>query len=156
MNSPLTWTLGFLAVMAGIFILRAWFGYRTVERDALADYDYKSGNDMIPAGLSKEAYIDVYRRVNNPRDQAYMGGALALILVATPVLFYLLEWVLRMIYNYSGQSRVIEPGYLVWQFLLFFMVIGCWVAIGYVAAQRYHRRKPGPLHYEIEQALKTS
>jgi len=75
------------------------------------------------------------------------------ILVATPVAMLGFERGLNFIYNLSGQSRVIEPGYLVWQFFLFFGMIAVWVSIAYFVAKRYHRKAPGNLQYEIDQHL---
>jgi len=153
LTNPFMWLLTVLGLIAGLFWLRTFIGYRNVARDALSDYDYKLGQNMIPKGLSKDRYAQLYKRANNPRQQAYIASTTSIILIGTPVIFYILEWGLRMAYNLSGQSRTIEPGYLVWKFMIFFLVIMCWTGIGYLAARRYHRLKPGPLHYEIEQEL---
>ena len=59
----------------------------------------------------------------------------------------------RMLRYVTAQSRVIEPGYLVWQFFLFFGMIAVWVAIAYLAARSYHRTAPGNLQYELDQHL---
>jgi len=59
----------------------------------------------------------------------------------------------NLIYNLSGQNGVIEPGYLVWHFFLFFGMSAVWVTIACHAAKRYHRTAPGSLQYEIDQHL---
>jgi len=104
-------------------------------------------------GLSREKYLQIYKRVFAPRAPLYMLFGIIGILIATPIAMIILEQVLNLAYNLSGQARVIEPGYLVWQFFLYFGVIATWVAIGYVTAREYHRRAPGNLQSEIDEAI---
>lgn len=153
LTNPVIWVLGLVGIVAVLCGLRAILSYRAVASDAQADYDYKAEQGMIPKGLSQSRYIQIYRRVNNPRAAGYAASGLALILLTTPLIFWGLEWGLRMLYNLSGQDRVIEPGYLVWQFIIFFAVLIIWAGIAYGTARRYHRRAPASLQYEIEQAL---
>jgi hypothetical protein len=153
LSNPVLWIMTLLAMLAALFGARALAGYHRVAKDAKEDYGYKLTRDMIPQGLSQARYIEIYRRVNSPRPQAYIAAGLIAILAATPILFFVLEWTLRMIYHASGQNRVIEPGYLVWQFLIFFAVIALWVGIAYLTARRYHARAPGSLQAEMEDAI---
>ncbi|WP_409432726.1 hypothetical protein ACJ3XI_11025 [Litorimonas sp. RW-G-Af-16] len=151
--NPVVWALCLLALVASIYSVRAALGYANVARDAEDDFAYKTPKAMIPAGLSKEAYVEIYRRVNNPRAAAYVAGGLWSILLLTPVIFKALEWGLNLIYNLSGQNRVIEPGYLVWQFIIFFAVMMIWAGIAYGFARHFHRHAPGSLQYELDQAV---
>lgn len=147
------WALAGLAVLALILGLRSWLGRRQVRADARADYAYKVEQNMIPAGLSLDGYETIYMRVHGPRAQSYMFlGAMA-ILIGTPIAMFILQQGLNMFYNLSGQSRIIEPGFLVWQFLIFFGLLITWAGIAYLVARRYHSRSPGHLQYEIDQHL---
>lgn len=147
------WALVLMGVLALIFGIRTLLGWQQVRSDARADYDYKQANGMIPDSLDRESYEQIYRRVYGPRGPLHVAAAMLAILVLTPLAMWGFEAGLNWIYNLSGQSRVIEPGYLVWQFFLFFGMIAVWVAIAYHAAKRYHRTAPGSLQFEIDQHL---
>jgi len=145
----------FLAILcvALIFGFRSFFSHLQVRADARSDYIYKTEQKMLPAGLKQADYERIYIRVYGPRSQTYMFYGIMAILVGSPIAMYILQLVLNMIYHLSGQNRVIEPGYLVWQLLLFFSLIFIWVGIGYVVARIYHSKTPGNLQYEIDQFL---
>ncbi len=154
--SSLWFVFGLFLLIACVFGLRAFLGYRRVAADAAADYDYKRANNMIPKSMGREQYIEIYKRVNDPRGLAYIAVGLGLIIITTPLLFFLLEQFLQLLYNLSGQSRSIEPGYLVWQFSLYFLVVMVWAAIAYIFARRYHRKSTGSLQYELGRAMKRN
>ena len=147
------WALVLMAVLALIFGIRAFWGWRNVCSDAHADYEYKRANGMVPDAIERETYERIYRRVYGPRGPLHVAGAMLAILIATPIAMLGFEAGLNLIYNLSGQSRVIEPGYLVWQFFLFFGMIAVWVGIAYLAARRYHRTAPGSLQFEMDRHL---
>ena len=147
------WALVLMGALALIFILRALFAWLQVRRDARADYDYKHANDMVPDAVDQDAYEQIYRRVYSPRGPLHVAGAMLAILIVTPLAMIGLEVGLNLIYNLSGQSRVIEPGFLVWHFFLFFGMIAVWVGIAYLAARHYHRKAPGSLQFELDQYL---
>lgn len=147
------WALALLGGIALIFGVRAALGWRQVRSDARADYEYKLANGMMPDTMDRETYEQIYRRVYNPRGPIHVAGAMLAILVVTPIAMLVFEAALNFIYNLSGQSRVIEPGFLVWQFFLFFGMIFVWVGIGYLAARRYHQTEPGSLQFEMDQHL---
>lgn len=147
------WALVLMGVIALFFAARALLGWLQVRRDASADYAYKRANGMVPDAMSREAYEQIYRRVHNPRGPLHVAGAMLAILITTPIAMLGFEKGLNIMYNLSGQSRVIEPGYLVWQFFLFFGMIAVWVGIAYLAARRYHRTAPGSLQFEMDQHL---
>ena len=147
------WAIAIFTVIGLVYALRAFIGYRAVARDAEDDYNYKQPQGMIDKRLSKEGYIRAYKRFHNPRGPAYVAAAVGAILVLTWPAMALLELVLEQAWQLSGRSRVIEPGFLVWQFIIFFSIIGIWVAISYVVSKRYHRSAPGTFAFEIEQEL---
>jgi len=147
------WALVLMGVIALTFAVRALIGWQQVCRDARADYNYKRANGMVPDVMTQETYEQIYRRVYAPRGPLHVAGAMLAILAATPLAMLGFEAGLNLIYNLSGQSRVIEPGYLVWQFFLFFGMIAVWAGIAYLAARRYHLTAPGSLQFEIDQHL---
>lgn len=149
----LVWLLILIGALALIFGLRAFFAWMAVSRDAKADYAYKQANGMVPDVLDRENYEQIYRRVYSPRGPIHVAGAMIAILLVTPLAMKLFELGFNLLYNLSGQSRVIEPGYLVWHFFLFFSMIAVWVGVAYLAARRYHRTMPGSLQYEMDQYL---
>lgn len=147
------WALILMGGIALVFAIRAGLGWAQVRRDAQDDYAFKRNNGMVPDSMSQDTYEAIYRRVYNPRGPLHVAGAMLAILVATPIAMWGFALGLDLIYNLSGQSRVIEPGYLVWQFFLFFGMIAVWVGIAYLAARRYHRTAPGSLQFEMDRHL---
>lgn len=147
------WALIGGMVLAVIFGLRAWLGRRRVRADAQADYEYKLAQKMVPPGLSQDEYSDIYMRVFGPRAQTHIFIGFVGVLIATPIAMFALEQGLNFIYNVTGQSRVIEPGFLVWQFFIFFGLLATWVAVAYAVARRYHSRAPGSLQFELDRHL---
>lgn len=148
------WFIILIALIGLIYAVRAAIGYYNVAKDAHEDYDYKKRNDMMDARLSEAEYVNIYRRTNNPRSTAYIAMTIFTIFVITPVSMFIFEHVYTFIYNVSGQSRVIEPGFLVWQFFIFFFFIANCAVIAYFMARRYHRNTPGTLSVEIDQAVR--
>ena len=142
-----------MGVLALIFGLRAFLAWQSVRKDAAADYDYKQANGMVPDAINRAEYEAIYRRVYAPRGPIHVAGAMIAILIFTPIAMLGFEYFLNLVYNLSGQNRVIEPGFLVWQFFLFFGIIAVWVTIAYLAARRYHQTAPGSLQYELDQHL---
>ena len=136
------WAIALLALIGLVYALRAFLGYRNVARDAEADYEYKSPQGMIDKRLSREGYIRAYKRFHNPRGSAYVAGAIAAILILTGPFMWVLGVLLEQVWQLSGRPRNIEPGFLVWQFIIFFSVIAFWVFIASRAARRFHRYAP--------------
>jgi len=112
------WALVLMGVLACLFSIRTLLSAQAVRRDAKADYAYKYAQGMVPDTLDRENYERLYRKVYHPRGPIHVAGAMIAILLVTPIAMKVFEVVLNLIYNLSGQNRVIEPGYLVWQFFL--------------------------------------
>jgi len=148
-----TWALILIGVMALIFGLRALLAWQGVRRDAEADYAYKYANGMVPDAIDRENYEQIYRKVYNPRGPIHVAVAMLAMLLVTPIAMWVFSVVLDLIYYLSGQNRVIEPGFLVWHFMLFFGIIAVWVSIAYLAARNYHKSAPGNLQFELNRFL---
>lgn len=141
---------GPVALVALAFTVRAGIGWMGIERDAHEDFDYRTQHGMIAPGIERAPFVATYRRINGPRTATYAAGALWSVLLATPIIAKILEVALDLLWQASGQSRVFEPGYLVWAFFIFFGLFGAWAAIAYVFARRYHARTPGRLEDELK------
>ena len=149
------WVIGIGTAIALIFTIKAVFGYMTVRSDALADFDYKSKEGMVDRRLTKDAYVRAYCRYNAPRSTAYIGATFWAILLLTYPALAVIQFVLDKWWVASGRSVVIEPGFLVWQFIIFFSVIGLWAAIAFSSARRYHRVTMVSLERELQKEIDT-
>jgi len=144
------WALLIIGVIVVFYGLRAVIGYRNVARDAQDDFDYKSQHKMLPKGLSQASYIRAYKRFHNPRAPLYVALIMLAIIVLTPVAMILIQFLLEQLYQATGRSRVFEPGFLVWQFFIYFLLLLSWASIAYFGARRFYRRAPGTLSEEFE------
>lgn len=145
------WALGLLSVLGLFYAIRAFFGFRAVAQDAQDDYDYKQERNMLDGRLSRESYIKVFKRLHSPRRPAYIATAIFSILILTWPIMAILSVILEQLYQFTDRNRVFEPGFLVWQFCIFFGVIFSWTGIAYIIARRYHMLAPGSPNYETEQ-----
>lgn len=143
------WALAALVVFAAFFGLRAYMAYRRLKTDAATDWDYMVANNMQDLRLTKDAYIRTYCRVNAPRAAAYLAGGAALIVILIPVILSIINVSLWALWELNGQSRVFEPGYLVWEFSIFFLLIAICAGVGTLVARRYHAHEPGLMRDEL-------
>lgn len=143
------WALALLGVIALIYGVRAFVGFRNVARDAQADYAFKADQNMIDRRLDQDGYIRAYKRFHNPRGLLYMAGGISAILILTAPALLLIQTLLHQVWIFSGRSRVFEPGFLVWQFIIFFSIIGIWATIAYFTARRFHKHAPISLRDEM-------
>ena len=147
------WAIVGLAIIGLLYSLRAYIGFRDVARDAEEDYDYKQERSMLDGRLSRDGYIQVFKRLHNPRRPAYIAMGIFAIIALTWPIMGALSVLLEQLYQLSGRNRVFEPGFLVWQFCIFFGIIFSWTSIAYTLARRYHRLSPGTLKYETDQQI---
>ena len=140
---------GPVLLAALVFSVRALLGWSGLSREAGEDFDYRAREGMVPSGVSREHYVATYRRVNAPRLATHAAAALWAALVATPVIAFVMEFLLDVLWRLTGRSRVFEPGYLVWAFFIFFGLMGAWAAIGWIAARRYHKHAPARFEDEL-------
>ncbi|HHL43606.1 MAG TPA: hypothetical protein ENJ42_08315 [Hellea balneolensis] len=143
------WAIIGVAVIAAIYGVRAWLGYRRLERDADEDWEYRASEGMTDRNTTKEEYISAFKRVHAPRAQLYMAMGLVSILLLTIPAFGLINYALYWVWRLSGENRAFEPGYLVWQFSIFFFIILLWALIGAFFARAYHRKAPGSMRDEL-------
>lgn len=143
------WTLVALAAFMATLGLRAWLGYRRLTSEANADWDYRVSKNMQDLRLDRAGFVRAYRKVNAPRLSLYLAGGAAMILALTPFVFGLINLLLWGVWKFSDESRVFEPGYLVWEFSIFFALIAAWALIGAGVARRYHATGPGLMRDEL-------
>ncbi len=143
------WALAALACLVVVLGLRAWLVYRRLRAEAGADWDYRVSQNMQDLRLSKDGFVRAYYKVNAPRVSLYMAGGAALILALTPIAFAVINFGLWGVWKFSGESRVFEPGYLVWEFFIFFALIAFWTSVCAFVARRYHARAPGLMRDEL-------
>ncbi|MBL4870247.1 MAG: hypothetical protein JKX72_04775 [Robiginitomaculum sp.] len=143
------WVLAVLAVLSLVSGGRAWFSYRKLTQDAQADWAYQVAHNMQDLRLSEQSFVNVYRKVNAPRLPLYLAIGSALILGLTPIVLGLLNVLLWGLWRLNDSSRVFEPGYLVWEFFIFFGLIAFWALIGASVARRYHANGPGLMRDEL-------
>ena len=141
-----------IVLVALLYSGRALIGWTQVRREARDDFAYRSDHHMLPASITQDDFVRVYRRVNGPRSEIHVAVALWSVLLATPVIAKGLEVLLEGLYQATGQSRVFEPGFLVWQFFIFFGLFAAWSVIAFAVARWYHRRSPGRFDEELRAA----
>jgi len=162
---PFFWTLVVLGLIALIFAVRAYLGYRRLPAEAADDWDYQVSQNMQELRLTKQAYVRAYKKVNAPRGALYIACVFAAIVVLTPLAFALINSVLWSLWSASGdpieiklgagnikesvESLTYEPGNMVWGFFTFFGILGIWAFIAAMAARRYYRNAPGLMRDEL-------
>jgi hypothetical protein len=146
------WALGAVAVLAMILSVRAFVAYKKLPGEAADDYDYRVAERMHDNKTSKQQYVHAYVRAHAPRTSAYFAATLAAITLLTFPAFSVINFALFGLWKASDESRVFEPGYLVWEFSIFFMLIMVWALIGAVGARLYHKKAPGLMRDELIKA----
>lgn len=148
-DTSLLWFLAVIGLIASVFVLRAWRGYRRVAQDAESDYVYKSDQKMIDPRMTKDGYIRAYKRFYAPRSLAYAGAGFAAVLILTPLVVVIYSIVSVQLWTLAGQPLEYAPKTLVWQFFMFFATIAMWGSIAYFAAARFHKYAPRTLRDEM-------
>lgn len=143
------WALAALAFLAVVFGVRAWLAYRRLTGEAEAEWDYRVSENMQDLRLDKAGFVRAYRRANAPRLPLYMAIGAVSLLALTPIVFALINVGLWGLWKATGESRVFEPGYLVWQFSIFFALIASWTILVTNVARKYHGNMPGLMRDEL-------
>ncbi|MGJ8564317.1 MAG: hypothetical protein ACSHXY_12295 [Alphaproteobacteria bacterium] len=149
MQNSFLWIIIAVALIALTYFVRALLGYRRVASDAAADYAYKYGEGMLEGWEDEADYVAAYKRFHAPRSAAYVASAMGGVLVLTYPAFSVINFLLEQFWILTGRSEVFHPGYLVWQFLIFFAILFLWAAIIYFTARRFHRRAPISFQQEL-------
>ena len=142
--------LGLFLGLAVIFALKYAVSLRGLSETASEEYEHRTKKGYDFNGASKAAFIRAYRRVYGPRASLFTAATLLLLSVLTWPLLKSLELIFEYGWRWGGQDRAYEPGYLVWQFMLFGGLIVGWAVIVYCGARLYHRGAPQGLSVEIE------
>jgi hypothetical protein len=100
-------------------------------------------------GLDEPAYRRAYFRAYGPLGSihAYVALALAALLTPPALIAYGAAW--RLGWRLAGSPATFQPGYLVWQFYLFFALIASWAVVAGVVMRRHHRHRARELKYEL-------
>lgn len=143
------WAAALIAVLALVYAVRAWLGYRQVAQDASDDYEYKAAQGMVDKRLSKAGYIRAYKRYYAPRAHLYTFiGLLAIIILTAPVMA-VLNYVMMELWAMNGRPVMYAPSGIIWMFINFFCLLAAWIGIGYVFARQYHKHAPVSLRDEL-------
>ncbi len=153
MQNYLVWLIIGVFIIALIYAFRTLLGYIRVAKDAEEDFAFKVKEGFIESATPKDAYVRAYRRFHAPRSTAYIAAAMSAVLVLTYPAFVIMQVVFERVWFFTGRSDVFHPGYLVWQFMIFFTVIALWGGISYVTAREFHRRAPISFNKELERQL---
>jgi len=152
-ETSLIWGLGLLLIIAALFFLRSYFGFRALGQEASADYDYKRGENMLAKNVSEAAYVRAYKRYHAPRAPLHVAAVLSAIAVLTLPALGLFYWVTFMLWEMNGKDKVFAPGLLVHSLLMFFLIIFFWAALAFLTAKNYHGKAPISLQDEIDKEM---
>lgn len=122
---------------------KALFGYQSLSKQGHDDFKYRSEQNMLPSNLTDESdYVDAYKRAHGPAGTLHIAGALLSAALLTYPLLGALVFIFEHGWRAAGQPRAYEPGYLVWQFMLFAGVIIFYAFIAWLTARLYYRKEP--------------
>ncbi|WP_017931251.1 hypothetical protein [Robiginitomaculum antarcticum] len=136
-------------VVAFIFALRTFTGYRGLTAEALREYNYRREDGLVPTNVTETQFVTAYRRAHGPRGAAYIAITMIGVCLITPVLLIAMQWGYEYLWRWSGQPREFEPGYLVWQFMLFGGLLAGWAVTAFMGARIYYRGASGTLDDEL-------
>ncbi len=138
-----------VAILMAVFALRTWIQARKLEQEAQEEWAYRVSENMQDLRLTKDGFVRAYTKVHAPRGSKYIAMTLAAVLVLTIPAFALLQLAIHGIWQISGQSRTFEPPFLVYQFFIFFGIIGLWIGLIGWFTKRYYRLAPGLMRDEL-------
>lgn len=152
-ETSLIWGLVLLLIVAALFFMRAFLGYRTVAQEAPADYRYKTSQNMLPKTIGEDAYIRAYKRYHAPRAPLHVAGVLSAIAILTLPALGVFYWITFTLWELGGKDKVFAPGLLVHSLLMFFLIIFFWALLAFLTAKNYHSKTPISLETEIEKEM---
>lgn len=145
--------LGFALLLTVIFAIKAIITLRGLTQEAQSDYAYRSAKGLETYGADEADYIRGYRRFHGPRGSLFAAATLLGLTALTMPWLKVLEVLYEYAWRWGGQDRAYEPGYLVWQFMLFGGLIIGWALMVYFGARTYHRGAPKSLAAEIKKEI---
>lgn len=149
------WTLVVLGFIALYYLIRAAIATLRVRRDAAAEFEYRKNEGSLELQAGREDYIRAYNRFHAPRRDWYLGLSGLIATLLTPPAIILFKVVSEQIWKMNGSPYEYGEGTLVWQFMLFFVLIAFWGAFFYLTAQIYHRRRPFSFKDELRKELES-
>lgn len=147
--SNLSLFLGLMAAIAAIAAGRAFWGTRTIRKDAQQDYTYKHSRGMIDHRLSEDGYKRAYMRFYGPRKYIFMAMAFASVALFTVPMLGLIRATLIKIWEMGGRSDDIQPDLLVFNLLMMVSLLSFWALIFFICARFYYNRAPVSLRDEM-------
>ena len=142
------WATFLLAILGTIYALAYFLLTHKVSKDAESDYLYKTKNGMIDKSINKEDYINLFIQQHKPRKFLYIATGSFSILILTWPIMAIISYFLECLYQFTGRNRVFEPGFLVWQFCIFFGIILSWASLAYLIVTLYYKRAPNSLVFK--------
>ena len=128
-----------IAVFAILSLLRAAIGYVGVRRDGSADFHYRKDQGLLPRGLDDaDDFSAAYKQAHGPRGALFFGIGAAIAAALTYPILGIWVFIFEHGWRLAGQPREFEPGYLVWQFMLFGAMIVTYAMIAWLTARLYH------------------
>jgi len=146
---PFFWGLVVVALLMAVFALRTWIQTRKLAQEAQDEWAYRVSENMQDLRLTQDAFVRAYTKIHAPRAAKYITMTLVAVLVLTIPAFALLQLAIHGIWQISGQSRTFEPPFLVYQFFIFFGIIGLWIGLIGWFTKRYYRLAPGLMRDEL-------
>lgn len=145
--------LAVFVFVALVFALWFWYITRRLTAEAEMDYTYRQAHHDYPYGISRTMYIRIYKRLYRPRAGLYICVVLGVIVSLTFPALWLLDSLLYQVWRLLGKPDYLHPGFLVWQYILFFALIGIWSLVAYSGARHFYKTAPGSLQTEIKKEL---
>lgn len=142
------WATFLLAILGTIYAFAYFLLTHKVSKDAESDYLYKTKNGMIDKSINKEDYINLFIQQHKPRKFLYIATGSFSILILTWPIMAIISYSLECLYQFTGRNRVFEPGFLVWQFCIFFGIILSWASLAYLIVTLYYKRAPNSLVFK--------
>jgi len=142
------WATFLLAILGTIYAFAYFLLTHKVSKDAESDYLYKTKNGMIDKSINKEDYINLFIQQHKPRKFLYIATGSFSILILTWPIMAIISYSLDCLYQFTGRNRVFEPGFLVWQFCIFFGIILSWASLAYLIVTLYYKRAPNSLVFK--------
>jgi len=158
---------------------RHWATRMLAEIDESAAFEWERISENDPeavAGISRERFTEIFRRVHFPRFPKYALGVVAAFVIALPVslsLMGVIAWLFgsaglspdanqlaqlipldgakSLISRDSGETIATYWLQDVLRILYYFGLLATWMVIVFFAMRRYHQRRPGHLRDELYQ-----
>ncbi len=148
------WVLLATSLFAIFCGARMLFLSKNLEREAQNDWAYQVSEDMQDLRLTEGAYVRAYKKINAPRGWKFLSMAFAAVTIMSIPAFSLIQLLLYKVWRdnlnevskmpqFQGRMSVLSDPVLVWQFSIFFTVIGFLVLLVGLFVRQYYKGAPG-------------